>query len=250
MVALVHSYFKASTGSGSILMTSLTDTTLTMPSWPGWMAVIRANGQSAAPIPSSLTITNWPTFKSLAGVFHVGRVINRGRYSRLYLALIFWYTWVIKCHRLSAPDFVNVKSDSSQGTNCWPVIKWLGVNAFKSSTSSDSGHNGLEFRHRSTSDKTVETSSKVNDISPKDVRKWDFRDFTPVSNSPPKWGFWGGLKDHSIFNFPRLLFNPLSILNAPEICGLGLCGGVLRATPSKSQDYLQSTSFKGSTLQK
>lgn len=106
--------------------------------------------------------------------------------------------WRMSCRR-ERREPLNDKSDGSGiVVSELPIRKCPGVNASRSSGSSERGLRGLEFSNVSICIRSVFISSYVRKFSPTTLFKWYFTDLTPASHWPPKCGAAGGLNNHCV----------------------------------------------------
>jgi len=99
------------------------------------------------------------------------------------------------CHRDSRFALISSTDYSSTETSGRP-IKTLSVNADKSLESSLSAAIGRKFRHASIWHNSIVNSALESVRAPITGRRWNLKLFTPISQSPPKWGASGGMECH------------------------------------------------------
>ena len=113
------------------------------------------------------------------------------------------FCW-ISCHRDNLERFTSSKEGS--GTVVWasPIRKCPGVNAVRSSGSSERGSNGRELSTASIWERRVLSSSQVNSVSPMVRLRWSLTNLTAAFHFPPKWGLPGGLNFHSVSSLSKI----------------------------------------------
>ena len=173
--------------------------TLVSPSGPVLHWITRSSDQVASGKRSSIIMTMSLTCKFLRGCNHFDRRYKSQRTSTRQRRQKSSRTFCINNH-LS----VGVLDGSSHGEygagNIWlwpPIRKWPGVNAMMSLALFVSGLNGLEFIQVSIYVASVESSSNVSSKSPATRRKWCLKELTLYSQSPPWFGAFGGILEHS-----------------------------------------------------
>jgi hypothetical protein len=174
----------------------LTVTTLTWPSFPGWVSTILPVFQQRGWILSSTRSTIAPSRSAAGGVSlcHFPRPCSDVRYSRLHLFQKWARTFSISCHLDNRLIGTSLQSYSGKVVSVSPIRKWNGVRTSRSLGSAVSGVSGLEFKHASIRTKSVYSSFCVKWELPSTFFKWVFTDFMLASHRPPIWGDLAGIK--------------------------------------------------------
>lgn len=190
------------TGRRSIPAKVLMSTTLTVPSWPGNVAVTTPRGQ--VPLGKSPSAINTGSPMLMADWLVEPRTLlgaRIGRYSRTHLLQKWSVSRTALRQLLRLYRSASVKSAGTWYPEEEPIRKWNGVRASGSSGSGEMCVRGREFTMASASARSVSKTSSDGLLSFRVTFNAVLTLFTKRSQAPPMNGADGGINFHSILWF-------------------------------------------------